>query len=390
VGLRVEGDLVLRDLQARSGSVDLRGASVAGIVDAEGARLVNPGHRTLSLHHARVQGNVRLCQGFSSVGVVMLTRVTVEGRLRCDGAVLEWRNPATGDDAPSEVNPRAAALEAISATFRSGLSLGWQVRAGAVDLTDAQSSFVADDPAVDWPAQSWLSGFSYRRFAPLDHLRGQGEWRPQVRAQWLARLADYDPRPWAQVALVLRNSGNESGAEDMLIAQRRCERRRRIGTQSRFWRRVLDVLADLTVGYGYRPERVLLIMLALIAAVSLTLLPAGGHASMRAADPAGVVYSPTGVLTVDQAVVDQAAGDPVTRGRGNCGGGKVRCFNPVLYAVDTVIPIVDLKQRSTWYPSRDAGGAWLEWWLSGSTILGWVMSTVFALSFTRLGRSAAL
>jgi len=37
--------------------------------------------------------------------------------------------------------------------------------------------------------------------AVLDHLRGQGEWRPEVRAQWLARLTEYDPRPWAQVRI---------------------------------------------------------------------------------------------------------------------------------------------------------------------------------------------
>jgi hypothetical protein len=378
VGIRVDGDLTLNHLRATDGAVDLRGSSVDGIVDAEGAELVNPGHRTISLHHARVQGNVRLCQGFSSVGLIMLTRVTVEGRLRCDGAVLEWVNPVTGDDAPSELNPRGSAIEAISATFRSGLSLGWQIRAGGVDLTDAQTSFLADDPAGDWPTRSLLAGFTYRRFAPLDHLHGQGEWRPQVRARWLAQLAEYDPRPWAQVATVLRSSGNESGAEDLLIAQRRCERRRRIGAQSRFWRRVLDVLADVTVGYGYRPARVLLIMLTLIAAVSIVLLPKGGHASMRAVDPDGVVYSPSGIVA--------AADDPTSTG--SCGQGKVRCFNPLLYAVDTVIPIVDLKQRTTWYPARDAGGGWLEWLLSAGTILGWVTSTVFALSFTRLGRTA--
>ena len=391
IGIRVDGDVSLKELQARDGSIELRGSSVAGIVDAEGAQLVNPGHRTLSLHHARVQGNVRLCQGFTSVGAVMLTRVTVEGRLRCDGAVLEWLNPVTGDDSPSELNPRGAAIEAISATFRSGVSLGWQIRAGAVDFTDAQSSFIADDPAIDWPSRSWLAGFSYQRFAPLDNLHGQGEWRPLVRARWLAGLADYDPRPWAQVAAVLRNSGNGSGAEDLLIAQRRCERRRRIGVQRRLWRRSLDVLADLTVGYGYRPERVLLIMLTLIAAVSIILLPADGQASMRAVDPAGVVYSPSGIVASSPEAVSPEAVSPESAGStGSCGDGKVRCFNPVLYAVDTVIPIIDLKQRATWYPSRDAGGGWLEWWLSASTILGWVTSTVFALSFTRLGRTAAI
>jgi hypothetical protein len=52
-----------------------------------------------------------------------------------------------------------------------------------------------------------------------------------------------------------------------------------------------------------------------------------------------------------------------------------------------VVPLIDLKQRSTWYPSSDAGGRFLEGWLAGFTVLGWAMSTIFLLSFARLGRS---
>jgi hypothetical protein len=66
----------------------------------------------------------------------------------------------------------------------------------------------------------------------------------------------------------------------------------------------------------------------------------------------------------------------------------VRCFNAALFAIDTVVPIVDLSQRSTWYPSRDVGGPWLEWWLNLCTMFGWVASTIFALSFARMGRSS--
>jgi hypothetical protein len=30
----------------------------------------------------------------------------------------------------------------------------------------------------------------------------------------------------------------------------------------------------------------------------------------------------------------------------------------------------------------------MEWWLNLCTVLGWVASTIFALSFTRLGRAS--
>jgi hypothetical protein len=67
---------------------------------------------------------------------------------------------------------------------------------------------------------------------------------------------------------------------------------------------------------------------------------------------------------------------------------RVRCFDAFFPAVGILVPIIDLRQRDTWYPSPDRGGAALEWWLNVGTILGWIASTIFALSFTRLGRPA--
>jgi hypothetical protein len=89
-----------------------------------------------------------------------------------------------------------------------------------------------------------------------------------------------------------------------------------------------------------------------------------------------VVFTPAGPLA--------GPGTP----RATCGDGKVRCLEPFFYAIDTVVPLIDLHQRDTWYPTGEHGGALLVIWLNLCTILGWVASTVFALSFTRLGRSS--
>ena len=64
----------------------------------------------------------------------------------------------------------------------------------------------------------------------------------------------------------------------------------------------------------------------------------------------------------------------------------MRCFDPVLFAVDTVVPIIDLKQRETWYPSHTDTGRLLDWALNLFTILGWVLSSIFVLSLARPAR----
>ncbi len=70
-----------------------------------------------------------------------------------------------------------------------------------------------------------------------------------------------------------------------------------------------------------------------------------------------------------------------------CGDGEVRCFSPVLYAIDTVVPLISLNQRSSWYPDTHVrSGQLVLWWLNLATLLGWLLSSIFVLSLARLSR----
>jgi hypothetical protein len=60
----------------------------------------------------------------------------------------------------------------------------------------------------------------------------------------------------------------------------------------------------------------------------------------------------------------------------------------VLYAIDTVVPLISLEQRSTWCPDPHVrGGQVVSWWLNLATLLGWLLSSIFVLSLARLSRS---
>ena len=61
----------------------------------------------------------------------------------------------------------------------------------------------------------------------------------------------------------------------------------------------------------------------------------------------------------------------------------------MLYAIDTVVPLVSLEQRSTWYPDPHVqGGSFMQWWLNVATLLGWLLSSIFVLSLARITRSS--
>ncbi|GAA4958071.1 hypothetical protein [Actinoplanes utahensis] len=364
VNVTVAGDVQLRGMAAVGGSLAFRGASVSGVFNAENAFVSNPGGPTVSLHMAQVTGNVRLCGAFRSVGRIVLTRAVIGGRLRADGATLTWKD--TG-----EPSTRGTAVDADSAVIRGGVNLGWQVTAGAVDFTGASSSYLADRPAQDWPADSYIGGFAYERFEAFAW-HGEAVWDPEARTAWLARMTRYDPRAWEHLAAVLRAAGDVDGAETVLVEQRRRARRLRTGR-----RRFYDVVQDVTVRYGFRPQRALYLLVALIAAVTVGLSLPGVQAQMRSTDQNALVFTPAGA----QPLPDEH------HPPGACGNGKVRCLSPFFYAVDTVVPLIDLHQRSAWYPVAERNGVLLEWLLNLCTILGWIASTVFALSFTRLGRA---
>ncbi|MEU4623639.1 hypothetical protein AB0G04_27180 [Actinoplanes sp. NPDC023801] len=371
VGLVVTGDVELRGMTAVGGRTAFRGASITGVFDAEDAFVSNPGDTTISLHMAQVTGNVRLCGDFRSTGLVVLSRANIGGRLRADGATLAWSPPAEPFDPPGASNRRGAAIDVIAAVIRGGIDLGWRITSGGADFTGTTTSYLADRPDRDWPPDSYVGGFVYERFEAVE-ADGGAVWEADARIAWLSRMTPYDPRAWEHLAAVLRTAGDADGADTVLVAQRRQARQLRTGR-----RRFFDLLQDVTVRYGFRPQRALYLLLALIAAVTAGLSLPGVQAQMRATDQNALVFTPSGA----QPLPDEH--DPP----GDCGNGKVRCLSPFFYAVDTVVPLIDLHQRSTWYPVAERNGVLLEWLLNLCTILGWIASTVFAVSFTRLGRA---
>ena len=104
------------------------------------------------------------------------------------------------------------------------------------------------------------------------------------------------------------------------------------------------------MGYGYRPSRVLWLLAALLVLVAASLELPASQATLRATNGNGDVYVTSGLLTTSAGPTAQN-----TRQQGTslpadpCGDGEVRCFSPVLYAIDTVVPLITLDQRSTWY-----------------------------------------
>lgn len=372
--MTVDGAVYLDRLRTEGGAVTLAGAQL-GSLSVRNAQLHNPGGYSLRLSQALVKGPVRLISGFRSTGLVAFNRTTVEGRLHFTGG--SFRCPQ-----PSAANEAGHAIEAISATVRGSIDLGWTAVSPSVDFTDLTTTSLADNPAT-WPDRFVIAGMTYERF---ERPQGAGPgrvWDQAARCAWLRRQAEFDSGPYEQAARVFRQHGYTREAEHILIAQR--QHGRQVGWSHTAWpRRVLD-MTYATIGYGYRPARVLWLLALLLALVTLSLEVPGNRAALRANNGNGDVYATSGLLTASS---HRSPGAAATAPRDTCGNGEVRCFSAVLYAIDTVIPLISLDQRATWYADPDVpDGEFMLWWLNLATLLGWVLSSIFVLSLARLSRS---
>jgi hypothetical protein len=357
-GLNVGGDIVFDAVATSNGGINLRRAHIAGDLNLGGAELSHPAGLSLALSSAHIEGSAYFTDAFRSEGTVSLRRATIGGRLVCDGGTFV-AGVIDGD--------RVSAVDAELLTARAGIFLSWTVH-GPVDLTGATTTVLSDHPD-GWGDAYRIGGLTYDRFGAETGTAVD----TTARIDWLLRQTRLDASSFEQLATYYRRRGQTVDAEHVLIARNRALRVRR--AESGGWRnRVrngLDRVWDLSVGYGYRAGRAggLLLLLVVTTAAALSLPAATG--TMRTTDEDNTVFSPQGPLGSPEAP------------SGACGGGRVRCFQPVFYALDTVVPLIDLHQRSTWRPDRAASyGRHYEWGLNIAVLLGWASSSALVLGLT--------
>jgi|ERR1019366_1907997 sRNA-binding regulator protein Hfq len=95
-GLKLEGDIVLRNGFHAEGEVELPGATIGGNLDAEAGTFKNPNGNALTADRIKVTGDILLRNGFRAEGEVRLLSATIGGSLsavcgtfkNCNGKAL--------------------------------------------------------------------------------------------------------------------------------------------------------------------------------------------------------------------------------------------------------------------------------------------------------------
>ncbi|MEU9387836.1 oxidoreductase, partial [Streptomyces sp. NPDC048279] len=211
--------------------------------------------------------------------------------------------------------------------------LGEEPERGRVVLSGARTVNLVDR-ATSWPGPGRLhmGGFGYENLVP------QGPFPLTRRLDWVAAAtAEYNPEPYERLATVLRAAGEDEDAREVQLAKQR-RRRETLPVAAKLW----GYVQDLTVAYGYRPGRAAVWMAALWAAGTLAF-----------------AHAPHPPMT--------AGGHPV--------------WDPALFVLDLLLPVIDLGQVGQWRLS----GGW-QWAAAVMILLGWILATTVAAGATRLLR----
>jgi hypothetical protein len=408
-GIAAEGlkgtHVYLRDSTVE-GEVDLLEANLSGDLDCEGGTFENPGKIALGADGLEAAA-VFFDNGFKAEGEVRLIEANLGGELDCDGGTFSNQSGyalhADGLKATAILLRKSAAkgrvsvigadltanlecdggmfensggyalsadgLKAANVYFRDRFSTEGEVDfptadvsgafewtnaapghpdAAVLNLTHATAGSLSDDEE-SWPAQGnlYLDGFVY------NHFYGGSPQDAQSRLRWLERQPPgiFTPQPYEQLAKVLREDGDDAGARTVLIAMETA--RRQYGNLSR-WERCWSWILYETIRYGYDTWQALWFI--------------GGFVIF------GTVLFFFGRRREAITQIDKEWTE------------HFRPFNPLVYSLETFLPLVDLQQAKHWAPKSEGStfGRCLRWYLWLHILMGWFFTSMLIAGITGL------
>lgn len=368
----VSGNLQLRRCHAE-GTLRLMGMSVGGSIDLQGTEVGEPedkddGSRdwAVDLRSVRVARSVLLTgddkRAFTARGGVTMDGAQIQRQLDITGSKLCGATDGTDD-------PTLIALDAGDTQADEFVLAPGEPPLGKVVLLRSHCGTLTDDDgATDTRATGgegslWLAtggldleDFRYDSLGTPIGIDDAPEVRRRLRLLHDA-IGGYRPGPYDQFAAMLRSSGNEEHA-DWVLAKKQQYRydslahgRPVVGLGVRLW----SLLQRWTVGYGYRPVRAVLLLLLLLVAGSVWF-------GMRVDD----CIDNGNLLVVENRRCAVNADDTGLN------------WNPVLFTVDLLVPIVDFGNKGKWH--LDEADMWVS---TGFTAMGWVLATTAAAGTTR-------
>ena len=374
---RIVGDVGLTGGFKAEGKVSFHSAHIGNNLTCEGGTFLNyteHGHGdALICDGAKIMGTVWLTNGFNAKGKVRFIGGHIGRSFYCSGgsfnnAARQFRNSKSRN--PS-AKSSAIALDLSGVTIKTELVLAAGTDEpynknvniiGSVALGGARVRNFWDHPD-SWPPQIIegpngekltceieLDGFYYEGFS------GRAPTDAKTRKKWLTRQPIEDrhgdgfkPQPFEQLTRVMRNVGHESDAREIAIFKQKCRvsvRRHRARWFLKPMVRPLWFLFGFAVGYGYKPQRLIFGLFAIWLGAALFYQFAAAEKIFAPTDAVVFLDSrfkhcrpPQGNWTKCAEIQKEQFQEYST-------------FNPLMFSLDVILPVVDLHQENDWQPMK--------------------------------------
>ena len=331
----VDGQVFLRWLKAH-GEIHLMGARVSGDLDLGFAQLDNVGGMALSADSLTVGWSLMAPEVIARGGIDLIG-ARIGGTLKLLDTTLHR---------PGEWALLLIESEAMTITLRPSAG-----SSGAIGLRDARFGRLTDD-RLNWPEECdiELTGLTYQRIT--QRTNDTAPCPIPARLAWMQRhsiaapslvangnpegRSTFSPAPYEQLAVALQRDGLDREARQVLRFKER-RRHRAMGPLGVIW----GTLQDITVGFGHRPS---------LALAWLTGLLATGTTFFAAAGPLPAVKK-----------------------------GEAPTWDPFLYSLDLLVPLVDLGHDKAWDPT-----GWSKVMALTLIIAGWVLATTVVAGASRV------
>jgi hypothetical protein len=353
------GNVLIQNDFLSQGGLRFTGAEIAGDFYMSGAVLTNPAGDALACRRLKVYRGVFLTDGFVANGKVRFSGAEIGGDFHAYGGSFIQPNAAKLID-PNDYPYMDDALTLANATIKGILWLApWvppydqqvDIR-GSLNLQGAQVTTLLDHE-LSWPLRTaetphgnlpcliQLDGFVYERLggpAPIDAGKRK-KWLLQQTAR--GKHGVFRPQPFEQLIKVLRSMGHDHEARRIGLLKESLIHPLNIHATSA-WSRPFALLTDhlygFFTGYGYRPHRlaVTILLMWISSAWFFSIAERQGAFAPREAE----IWTNERLMTACGTERWTACSDVF----------DLIPFNAASYAADTIIPIIDLQQRSSWTP----------------------------------------
>ena len=371
--MRVGGGVILDDVRTTAGGIQMVGADITGVLRCNGAQLEGKdrvGNSLLadsmkvsdSMYLGASDRNSAEGRAFNAQGAVSLRSARIGGSLHLEPSGLAGSTDKGGTH-QTALNATGAHIAhtlhwAPSGQVKGLVSLEY-VQAGQLEdhWTDAGEQVNGCWPSAEAGVLR-LDGFTYAGFGGNQQATAEqrlawirSQYRQKAVVGWTDTLASdgsasarararsqSDPtitdlgvrfatQPYEQLAIVYREAGQDAEARAVAIARRRDLRE--YGDLTGY-RRAVNWLLDKTIRYGYQTGRAVVMQTALYVAALVFFWFARYHGAIIP------TQNVPGLTTTPMAA--------------QC-TSFYPCFNPFGYAVDTVIPLINVHQADFWGPN---------------------------------------